>query len=220
MDYIIEYLYIIPAALIAIVLHEFAHALMSHILGDPTPKQYGRLSLNPIKHLDIVGTLSLILFHFGWAKPVMIDTSYYKKPRLGTTIVSLAGPLMNFILVTISFLVLGLILKIQVNNGLFDNTVLNIIYKFFSYLAIVNIGFGIFNLIPIPPLDGSKIIGIILPKKAYDEYMSYQRYGIYFMIGFLILITVIETLGYPSPVGMIIDKVFDWFAEITTKIFF
>ena len=220
MDILIEYLYIIPAALIAIIFHEFAHALVSYMFGDPTPKYSGRLSLNPTKHLDIVGTLSLILFHFGWAKPVSIDPTYYKKPKLGTTIVSLAGPLMNFILVTLSFLILGLILKIQVESGLFDNVILNIIYKFFSYLAILNIGLGIFNLIPIPPLDGSKIIGIVLPDKAYQEYMGYQRYGMFFMIGFLILITILEYMGFNSPISLVIDKVFGWFAEITRNIYF
>ena len=220
MDEIMHYLYIIPCAIIAIVLHELSHGLVSYWLGDPTPKETGRLSINPSNHIDIMGAICLVLFGFGWAKPVMVNPSYYRKPKLGMTLVALAGPLMNFLVMILSFFFMWLTLKITIWTNMWDSVLLEIVYNFFDYLAIINLGLGLFNLIPIPPLDGSKIIGIILPKKAYDEYMGYQRYGIYFMIGFLIIITVLETLGYPSPVGMIIDKVFDWFAEITIKIFF
>ena len=102
---LIEYLYIVPAALIAIMLHEIAHGLVSYWLGDPTPKRQGRLSLNPLKHLDPVGTICLILFHVGWAKPVVVNPDYYKKRKLGMALVALAGPLTNFIVAIVSWCV-------------------------------------------------------------------------------------------------------------------
>lgn len=218
LDIIIEYAYIIPAALVAIVLHELGHALVSYWLGDPTPKNTGRLTLNPARHLDPWGTLCLIFFHFGWAKPVMINPSYYKKPKVGMTIVGLAGPLMNFILVIFSFLVIGTTLAIQVNFGIGDNVITTIIYKFFEYLAYLNIGLGVFNLIPIPPLDGSKIIGIVLPDKAYHEYMGFQKYGMLFMIILIGVFYILENLGYSSPLGIVIDSVFEFFYRLVYRI--
>ena len=109
MGQITDYLYIIPAALIAIMCHELTHGLFSYLLGDPTPKEQGRLSLNPMKHLDPIGTLCLILFGFGWAKPVMVDPRYYKNPKWGMALVALGGPFANFIIALLSGLVLTLI---------------------------------------------------------------------------------------------------------------
>ena len=152
---LIEYLYIVPAALIAIMLHEIAHGLVSYWLGDPTPKRQGRLSLNPLKHLDPVGTICLILFHVGWAKPVVVNPDYYKKRKLGMALVALAGPLTNFIVAIVSMIIIGFILKFA-NSSL---AIFDIINTFLLILAIINIGLGVFNLIPIPPLDGSKILG-------------------------------------------------------------
>ena len=162
-----QYLYIIPAALIAIMCHELCHGLMSYLLGDPTPKEQGRLSLNPLKHLDLMGTLCLILFKFGWAKPVQVDPRYYKNPKWGMALVALAGPLANFILAFISGLIYVLILKYAPYSEL-----IQILLYFVTYLMVINIGLGIFNLIPIPPLDGSKIVGVILPNESYHKYMK------------------------------------------------
>lgn len=211
----IEYLYIIPAALIAIVLHELGHALVSVWLGDPTPKFEGRLTLNPIKHIDPIGIICLIIMGFGWAKPVRIDPTYYKNKKIGMTLVGLAGPLMNFIVAIFSFIMIGIMIYI---DSFFANTIVYIVNKFFTYLAFINIGLGLFNLIPIPPLDGSKIIGVVLPQRAYEEYMRYQNYGIYFMIGFMLLILILQNFGFDSPVSVVIDSVFNFFFEITEKI--
>lgn len=211
----IEYLYIIPAALIAIVLHELGHALVSVWLGDPTPKFEGRLTLNPIKHIDPIGIICLIIMGFGWAKPVRIDPTYYKNKKIGMTLVGLAGPLMNFIVAIFSFIMIGIMIYI---DSFFANTIVYIVNKIFTYLAFINIGLGLFNLIPIPPLDGSKIIGVVLPQRAYEEYMRYQNYGIYFMIGFMLLILILQNFGFDSPVSVVIDSVFNFFFEITEKI--
>ena len=212
----IEYLYVIPAALIAIVLHELGHGLVSYMLGDPTPKNEGRLTLNPLKHLDPIGTLCLILCHFGWAKPVSVDPTYYKKPKLGMTLVGLAGPMMNFLVAILSFVFIGILMYIRIY--VVDNTFIYILYIFFSYLSIINIGLGVFNLIPIPPLDGSKVIGVILPNKAYEEYMGYQKYGMYFMIFLMILLSVLDYFGVESPISFVIEKIYNFFINIILKI--
>ena len=213
-----DYIYIVVAALFAIILHEIAHGLVSTWLGDPTPKRQGRLSLNPLKHLDPIGALCLVFFHFGWAKPVVINPSYYKNKKIGMTLVALAGPIMNFIITIISFIIIGITFAIQYNNNLGYNVVFEIIYNFFSYLAILNIGLGVFNLIPIPPLDGSKAIGVILPKGAYEEYMGYQKYGTFFMMGIMLVIYILSFFNIESPILKITESIYTFFMEIIYKI--
>ncbi len=144
-------LYIIPAILAAITCHEFAHGFVSYKLGDPTPKRDGRLSLNPLAHLDIVGTLCLLLFGMGWAKPVQINPGSYKSQKVGTVLVSLAGPLVNYLLAF-----LGLLLYVAVSMAGYRG-------DWFYYLAVINIGLGTFNLIPVPPLDGSHVLEELVP---------------------------------------------------------
>ena len=218
MDEIMHYLYIIPCAIIAIVLHELSHGLVSYWLGDPTPKETGRLTINPSNHIDIMGAICLVLFGFGWAKPVMVNPSYYRKPKLGMTLVALAGPLMNFLVMVLSFFFMWLTLKITIWTNMWDSVLLEIVYNFFDYLAIINLGLGLFNLIPIPPLDGSKVIGVILPEKAYEEYMGYQRYGMFFMMGLLILLNVLDTYGINSPLDSLMNAIYNFFYNIIFKL--
>lgn len=212
---LIDYLYIIPAALLAIMCHEIAHGFVSYLLGDPTAKQMGRLTLNPLKHIDPIGALSLILFRVGWAKPVMIDPRYYKNPKWGTALVSLAGPLTNFVLAIISAFLYFVIYKF-INIQL----ILNIFLPFFLYLAILNIGLGLFNLIPIPPLDGSKIIGAILPNQAYYQYMKYQRYGTIFMLILILVINILSAFNVPSIFNEAINYIFSLIFNFWNNIFF
>ena len=185
-----QLIYSVPAVLIAICLHEYAHGLVSYLCGDPTPKRGGRLSLNPLHHLDPVGTLCLIFFHFGWAKPVMVNPNYYKKRKLGMVLVAIAGPLTNFIIAFLSMLGMGIILK---QTGGYAGDVTVYIFTFLNYLAIINIGLGSFNLIPFPPLDGSKIVGALLPEDKYFGFMRYERYG----QGILMLLLVTNILDKP-----------------------
>lgn len=185
-NFIIGLLYSAPAVLIAISMHEFAHGYVSWKLGDPTPKQSGRLSLNPFAHLDPVGTLCLLLFHFGWAKPVGVNPWYYKNRKQGMVLVSLAGPLMNFLVALVSTILLGLALKLTGGRGIFAE----ILYQLLLNVVLVNIGLGLFNLIPVPPLDGSKVLGAVLPERYYFGYMRFEQYGtivllILLMSGFL-----------------------------------
>ncbi len=209
----IEYLYIIPAALIAIMMHEIAHGLMSHWLGDPTPKRQGRLSLNPAKHLDPVGTLCLIFFHVGWAKPVVVNPEYYKKPKLGMLLVALAGPLINFLLAILAIFGIGFIMKFVHKYS----TLVEVALYFCMYLAIINIGLGVFNLIPIPPLDGSKILGSCLKGEAYYQYMKYQQYGFLILGGLLLLSSLAG--GGTSFISKLVEIIYNFLLNVVFKIF-
>lgn len=176
MNELLDYLiYVIPSVIITITLHEFAHGYVSWKLGDNTPKITGRLSLNPLKHIDLFGALCLAIFHFGWAKPVQVNPAAYKNKKLGMVLVSLAGPAMNFVITFIAMFGIGIIAKITpyVSMG----AVGDYLYILFYYLAMISTGLGIFNLFPIPPLDGSKVLGAVLPDEMYFGYMKYERYG-------------------------------------------
>ncbi|WP_054742814.1 site-2 protease family protein [Cellulosilyticum ruminicola] len=185
-----QLIYSVLAVLIAICLHEYAHGFVSYLMGDPTPKRGGRLSLNPLHHLDPVGTLCLIFFHFGWAKPVMVNPNYYKNKKLGMAFVGIAGPLTNFIIAFFSMLGMGIIVK---QTGGYAGDVIVYIFTFLNYLAIINIGLGSFNLIPFPPLDGAKIVGALLSEDKYFSFMRYERYG----QGILMLLLVTNILDKP-----------------------
>ncbi|WP_213974123.1 site-2 protease family protein [Tepidanaerobacter acetatoxydans] len=166
-----EMLLRIPALLLAITFHEYAHAKVSYSLGDPTPKWRGRLSLNPLAHLDPVGLLMLWLFKFGWAKPVEINPNYYKEPKKGIVLVSLAGPIANLILALLTMV----ILKLDIfHNGILDN----FIYILFLY----NLTLAVFNMIPIPPLDGSKILMGLLPARYSYEFSQLEAYGPFILV--------------------------------------
>src|SRR3989339_47042 len=176
------------AILIAITVHEFSHAKVADVLGDPTPRQAGRLTLNPIAHLDPIGFLMLILVRFGWAKPVPINPYNFRNPRQGSLYVSLAGPLSNFFLDW----VLGIILKSLPAYP-------DLVGTIFFYTIWINLALGVFNLIPIPPLDGSHILEYFLPPHQLEGFYRLQQYGFFFFIavvflGSPILIEVVEFL--------------------------
>lgn len=166
-------LYVAPAVLAAIIFHECAHGWVSDRLGDPTPRQAGRLTLNPIRHLDLAGTLCLLFFHMGWAKPVPINARYYKNPRRGVILVSLAGPFANFILAFLSLLLYGLLVLYAPSASSFWRTAEIIVY----YGAVINVGLGVFNLIPFPPLDGSHVLEEFIPAVGvfFSRFQSYGR---------------------------------------------
>jgi Zn-dependent protease len=173
-------IYSLPATLIAIVLHEVAHALVSYWCGDKLVKADGRLSLNPLKHLDPVGTLCLVVFHFGWAKPVMVDTRNYKHKKLDFCLVALAGPVMNFLIAFVSMIFM-FITAMYLPGGI----VTDYLYNLFYFIALIDVGLGVFNLIPIPPLDGSNVILSLLPERIS---MAIRPYRQYFSIILLVLI--------------------------------
>ena len=176
------YLYLIPGILFAITLHEFAHGFVSWKLGDPTARNAGRLTLNPLSHLDPLGAVCMLLFHMGWAKPVPINPWYYKNKKLGIILTSLAGPLMNILTGGISIFVM-VWMEMAVRGGMLaaGNTV-DTIYTVLYYFSVLSINLAVFNLIPIPPLDGSKILITFLPPKAQEWFFQFERF---FMIALM-----------------------------------
>jgi Zn-dependent protease len=171
-----------PAILFGLTIHEYAHGLIALKLGDPTAKYAGRLTLNPLKHLDPFGTICLFLFRFGWAKPVPINPTYFTNPRRDILLSSLAGPGANF-LAAIGF---GLILRIIYLITPTSSFLLIILHMFVFF----NLILAIFNLIPIPPLDGSKILYYLLPQNMAYYYAQIERYGIFILMGIIVLGTM------------------------------
>lgn len=185
-----QLIYILPAVLIALSVHEFAHAFVSYKLGDRSQKDKGRLTLNPLKHLDLIGTLSLIFFGFGWAKPVQVDPYFYKNKKEGMIWTAMAGPLMNFI---VGFLMMLVSLVMVKFNWAFKSEITYYFYQVALVCASINVGLGIFNLIPIPPLDGSKILMGILKEETYFKLMQYEMY-----LSFILIILLVSgTLNGP-----------------------
>ena len=212
-----ELIYSIPALLIALTIHEFAHGYVSYQLGDPTPKEDGRLSLNPFRHLDPLGTLSLFLFKFGWAKPVQVNPYYYKNQKRDMVSVALAGPMSNFILAFLSIFCyygcLKLVLSYDIILNNFTFSIIDYLMNFFSYLMSYNLGLAIFNLIPLPPLDGSKLLNALLPDEFYFNFMRYERY-------FTPLIFILLFSGLlDTPLSLINQAIFDFMSNISLFIF-
>ncbi|NLY43825.1 MAG: site-2 protease family protein [Clostridiaceae bacterium] len=167
----------IPALLFAITFHEFSHGYVADRLGDPTPRNYGRLTLNPLKHLDPLGTIALLFLRFGWAKPVPINPMNFRDVKKGTALVGLAGPLSNIFLAFCSLMV-GQVLEIIVQPTHYPFIgVIRYLSNFLEYMLVFNIGLAVFNIIPVPPLDGSKIFASVLPSKWYYNLMRYESYG-------------------------------------------
>jgi Zn-dependent protease len=159
----------IPALLIAITIHEFAHARMAYHFGDTTAKMQGRMNLNPLSHLDPIGTIMILLVGFGWAKPVPINPYNFNQYRKGLRWVSFAGPMVNFMLGFASLIIITVLFKSGLTGGLF--------LQFMMVLLQLNILLGIFNLIPIPPLDGSKILMSFLPDSSLGLYRQIEQYA-------------------------------------------
>ena len=176
------------AALVALTVHEFAHGYVAYKLGDDTAKSYGRLTLNPIKHIDPFGALCMVLFHFGWAKPVPIDPRNFKNPRKGFALTAVAGPAINIIVgFFIAFFYLLCLSNLKETNSLFLNNLQINTLLFIKYFFSINVGLGIFNLIPVPPFDGSRILNVVLPEKLYFKVMRYERQMYWGVIAWLFL---------------------------------
>lgn len=170
----------IPGLIIAMVIHEYAHARTADALGDPTPCMMGRLTLNPVAHIDPIGLIMLFLVRFGWAKPVIIDARHFKNPRRDDILVSLAGPAANLVTAFLTLVVLLVYHQVAGRPSVG-------MYQVLQLIIIYNINFAIFNLIPLPPLDGSHVLAQLLPGRLAYEYVRLERYS------FLILIVLIMT---------------------------
>ena len=204
----------VSSAVLCITFHETCHGLMAYVLGDDTAKRAGRLSLNPLKHIDIFGLIMLAVAHFGWAKPVPINMRRFRNPKLGMAVSALAGPLGNVLLCAVCMVLYGIC---RFYN--YQYSELYYVELFLSYTIILSAGLAVFNLFPVPPLDGSKILFAVLPSRWYMKLMRYERYGMVVLM-VLLLTGILDTplsfmrdvlLTVLSPLAVL---PFEWLAGI------
>lgn len=186
---VLDVVLIVAASLLCIIVHETCHGLAAYWMGDDTAKRAGRLSLNPMKHIDIMGLIMMALFRFGWAKPVPVDMRKFQKPKLGMAITALAGPVSNILLVLVAAVLRLFAIFFSLK---YEIAFLEYIVLFFEYIMILSAGLAIFNLIPVPPLDGSKILFSLLSNRMYMALMKYERFGMLLLMALLIT-NVIDT---------------------------
>ena len=208
---------VIPA-LICITLHELSHGFVAYKLGDNTAKNMGRLTLNPIKHIDIFGLIMMVVFKFGWAKPVPVNMRNFKNPKRDMAITALAGPLSNVLICCVVLFIYGLVyLPCNLAGTEFAGSLLYAVY----ITAYLSIALAIFNIIPIPPLDGSKVLFSLMSDESYMKLMRYERYG---MLLLLVLI-VTDVLGNPlyAVTEFVFDKLFifaEWGSALSVSLFY
>lgn len=197
---------------ITLPIHEWAHGFVSTKLGDPTPRYQGRLTLNPMAHFDLMGALGILLLGIGWAKPVQVNARYYKNPKWGMALVALAGPLSNIVLAFIMLLINNILMV----TSLVGNAIIEQLYYFLLYIAIISISLAVFNLIPVPPFDGSRILFVFLPQRLYFQIMRYERY---IFIGIFVLV---YSGLLDGPLDFLNLKLFDalyYLAQLPFKLF-
>lgn len=194
---IVKVLVYIVSSLVVIFLtlpiHEFAHGFVATKLGDPTPRYQGRLTLNPLAHIDYLGALCILIFGFGWAKPVSVDMRNFKNPKVGMAITALAGPMSNIIVAFIA-----IVIRSFITMFLSAYTIGYYLYLLCIFIAQINVSLAVFNLIPIPPLDGSRILNAVLPDRVYYKLMRYERYLIWGVFALIYLGVLDRPLSYLS----------------------
>ena len=211
-------LFTVIVVLFSLSLHEMCHGYAAYKMGDHTARNLGRLTLNPQKHLDPIGTVSMLLFGFGWAKPVPINTRNFRKPKAGIIITSIAGPLSNLLLSFVSLLIFALIVTFAyVPGSITDDTTFaqKLLYFFvmlLEYFHILNLYLAVFNLIPIPPLDGSKILFMLLPSRIYFRIQRYEH------IISLVLFALLFTGTLSTPISRICSLLSDGMIALITLI--
>ncbi len=209
---IISLLLTIPVILISLSTHEAAHGYIAYKMGDPTAYNFGRVTLNPIKHIDPIGSLCMLVFGYGWAKPVPINARNFKNPKRGMAFSAIAGPISNLILgilgtllyVVTTFFTISYFQSIMEIELLYN--VMQVLMTLFYYLGYMNFLLAAFNLIPVPPFDGSRFFSLFLPDKTYFAMMRYERY---IMFGILIAMIACSRLFDFSPFGWVADRLFD-----------
>ena len=205
-SYLTDLLLQLIPALLCIMIHEICHGAAAYALGDRTAATQGRLSLNPLHHVDWFGLLMLAVFHFGWAKPVSVDMRNFKHPKRDMAITALAGPASNFVLAALAVFLFGLFYR-----DLYVSGAGRFVIRLLQYMAILSISLGLFNLIPIPPLDGSKVLFSFLPDRAYARLMVLERYG---MILLFALVFLMNRAFDVSPVARASEAVYNQFFRI------
>ncbi len=205
-SYLTDLLQQLIPALLCIMIHEICHGAAAYALGDRTAATQGRLSLNPLHHIDWFGLLMLAVFHFGWARPVQVDMRNFRHPKRDMAITALAGPVSNFLLSALALFLLGYFYR-----DLIGSAAGQFVFRLLRYTAILSISLGLFNLIPIPPLDGSKVLFSFLPDRLYARLMVLERYG---MILLIVLVVMMNRVFEVSPVAAASGAVYDIFARI------
>ena len=193
---------LVAASLLCITFHETCHGLAAYRLGDNTAKRMGRLSLNPLKHVDLMGLIMMALFRFGWAKPVPVDMRNFKNPKAGMALTALAGPVSNGVLAYAAVVLCNFVMFLADRLG--STWLLLALAQFFVYVEIISAGLAVFNVFPIPPLDGSKVLFALLSDRAYDRLMRYEKYG----MGLLMVLLV--TGAIDRPLGAMRDWLLTW----------
>ncbi len=203
LDGILDMLITLFCVFLSLTIHEFCHGYMAYLRGDNTAQRTGRLSLNPIHHIDPIGALCLFLFGFGWAKPVMVNPINFKRKTMKWDMVltSIAGPLSNFIVAFISVFIVMAMFTLG-SDSFMNSKWTYLAYEIFQTLAVMNLGLGLFNLIPIPPLDGSKVLSAVLPTKYYFKLMQYENYG------FIALILLINLPIFNSLLNWVLNGIY------------
>lgn len=209
--FLIRLLVVSIIVFLIVPLHEFAHGWVAYKLGDPTAKLRGRLTLMPLAHVDIFGALMLLFVGFGWGKPVPIDSRNFKKPKLYTAITALAGPLSNIFAALIGGLILNVL--IYFFKGYISSAFYSIIILFFDYYISINLGLAIFNLLPIPPLDGSKILALFIPNKVLNKILD--KYYQYRLIVILIVFVLLMSNVLSMPLHFLQKLLFNWVIWLT-----
>ena len=207
-----DLLFSVIPALVCITLHELSHGAVAYMLGDRTAKDAGRLTLNPIRHIDPWGLVMMVLFRFGWAKPVPVNMYNFKKPRQGMALTALAGPVSNLLIAAVFLFLYGLLFPAVYQNGsAFSRQALDMVVTT-SYMSLA---LAVFNILPISPLDGSKVLFAFLSDSAYAKLMRYERYGM------IVLVLLVATGGVSGVLGTVTGWVYDrlfFIAEFAFKL--
>lgn len=190
-----EMLIVVAASLLCITFHETCHGLAAYWMGDPTAKKQGRLSLNPLRHIDIMGLVMMAVCHFGWAKPVPVDMRNFRRPKAGMALTALAGPVSNVLLALVFLFLYGLLYR-----ALYS---VQFLLEMIWLTAYISLALAIFNIIPVSPLDGSKVLFALLPDAAYAKLMRYERYGM------ILLLVLVATGVLGKPLTTVTEAAFD-----------
>ncbi len=186
--------------------HESAHALVAYKLGDPTGKNAGRISLNPMVHMEMWGTICFLLLGIGYAKPVPVDIRNFKKPKAGFALTAVAGPVSNLIMAFICLIILKIALVAGIKPAVYNIAATGLIYA-----AYLNVALAVFNMIPVPPLDGSRLITALLPDRIYKMFLRYERYSAFLLLA---VIFILSRLGI-SPISAVSGHVFNGLVSLT-----
>ena len=219
-------LILLPAVILSLSFHEFVHAFTAVRLGDSTPRMTGRYTINPLAHLDILGFLCMLFTGFGWAKPVKVNPRNFKKYKKGMAITAVAGPVSNILLSFCCIFVLSFLAKFGLfhlyvgkasfSGADFTTSLLTVVSSIIYQMAYLNLYLAVFNLIPVPPLDGSRIVSYILPGKIS---YYYDKYGQYFQYGLFAILLVFMYTDIFNPIAWVADVIFDGFVSFWSLIF-